>query len=211
MDDANAPPPAQQLNGVDVSPALHLPPPPAHSRHTKITFVLRRYDTITDVSVHSPWHHFAGFRWRLLVFPKGNHVSDHDISVYLECGGPHHPANGRDGMHVTAAAWRRPAKFSLHVVHPTSPVARAAMRDHPIPSQSGLPDHHAAESNVLPAQPTPSDIMKQTMHTFRHNATDWGFLKLTPFANLQPGQYADDEMNVVIVVKIHLADNLPHF
>ena len=226
MDDANDPPAAQEVDGMDVSPALHpdpaddkendaeidgphLAPPPADLRDTRFTFILRRYDTISDVKVHSPWHHFGGFRWRLLIFPKGNHTSDHDLSVYLECGGPDHPANGRDAVHITATPWRRPAKFSLHVVHPTSPVARAAMRDDPIPSQSGLADLDAADSNLLPAQPIPSDIMKETMHTFRGNASDWGFLEFASFGNLQPGQYADDEMNVVIVVKIHLEDNLP--
>lgn len=223
---------------------------------TEFSYVLRKYNTIQEQKVYSPWHHFGYFRWRLLIFPKGNQSSSHDLSVYLECGGPsnlptpseraahalpnHHQIspNGKEAAIAAGPSipWSRPAKFSLHLVHPNSPDARYAMaRDADLADHDhNLFDLDVSESNVnsnvsvtVPATgtdpviapaaglaPNPSvtgvmrDIVKETSHIFRENASDWGFLEFAPFASLQPHHYADAEMNVVIMVKIRLLDNL---
>lgn len=191
---------------------------------TRFVYVLRQYDSISDSRVHSPWHYFGGFKWRLLIFPKGNQSSNHDLSVYLECGGPivknevapqsasnRAPPNGKESVMdpIPSHAWNRPAKFSLHLVHPSSPVARVALdsdirfSDPPAVADSDLLDsalsHH-------PMQQSPRDVVKETSHIFRKNVSDWGFLEFAPFSNLQPGRYADDDMNVVLMVKIRLEE-----
>lgn len=237
-----------------VSPAV----PEEEKLDTEFTYVLRRYPSIQENKVYSPWHNFGYFRWRLLIFPKGNQNSNHDLSVYLECGGPshlpsaadrtvqaqygqHHHAspNGKEAAVASGPAmqWSRPAKFSLHLVHPASSVAKAAMaREFDLVEQDQtLSDLDVSESNVTsnvtmtPAVPGSDgatagattvtsvgnvvgtarpDLMKETSHVFRETASDWGFLEFAPFAHLQPMQYADDDMNVVIMVRIHLQENL---
>lgn len=211
------------------------------NRDTQFTFVLRKYDSIRENKVYSPWHYFGGFKWRLLIFPQGNQSSSHDLSVYLECGGPgtrpeyaahdyHHPIspNGKEAAIATMAplTWSRPAKFSLHLVHPSSPVALKALsgrdRDHtltdldasdstagPITSSaSAAARGTAVTGSVVSSQQPRPDIVKDTSHNFRENASDWGFLEFASFNLLQPMHYADEEMNVVIMVRIRLMDSL---
>lgn len=188
------------------------------NRDTEFVYVLRRYNQIPETKVYSPWHIFGGFRWRLLIFPKGNQSSSHDLSVYLECGGPSSrvpgaqhfgtAANGKEtvvaGMNSSQLlSWNRPAKFSLHLVHPKSPIGKAHLES-PDPA-AALSDVDVVENGM---SGTRGDMYKETSHTFRENASDWGFLEFASFQALQPGQYADDEMNVVIMVRIRLQDNL---
>lgn len=52
----------------------------------QFTYELKNWWRTQDNRVHSPWHCFGHFKWRLLIFPRGNQVES-DISVYLECGG----------------------------------------------------------------------------------------------------------------------------
>lgn len=206
--------------------------PEDDNRETEFTYVLRRYPTIQELKVHSPWHWFGSFCWRLLIFPKGNQSSNHDLSVYLECGGPerppdanphsttvandvHHPPNGKEAAiaSVSTASWSRPAKFSLHLVHPSSPIAKRAIAAKPgeiVVSDHSLADLDVSDSivNSNTALPIRADVVKETNHIFKENASDWGFLEFAPFSTLQPSQYADDDMNVVIMVRIRLQDYL---
>lgn len=198
------------------------------NRDTEFVYVLRRYNTILDNKVHSPWHIFGGFRWRLLIFPRGNQTSSHDLSVYLECGGPVSRTAGGDDLSeyagigngkeiamggVANVPWSRPAKFSLHLVHPMSPIGRAHLRRE-TENENALSDVDVTDSNmgrggvgggVLVSR---NDITKETSHIFKESASDWGFLEFAPFTSLQPKHYADDDMNVVIMVRIRLQDNL---
>lgn len=204
------------------------------NRDTQFTFVLRKYTTIVEHRVYSPWHYFGGYKWRLLIFPRGNHTSNHDLSVYLECGGPHlhddvsqqssnaanntssnindptSPSGGKDTSIITAPStpWNRHAKFSLHLVHPTSPIAKAAVNSDDLLTDPSMFDLDITDSNTPPrmhANPR-SDMVKETNHTFRQNVSDWGFLEFAPFSTLQPNSYADDSFNVVIMVKIRLQE-----
>lgn len=193
------------------------------NRDTQFAYVLRKYNTISENRVYSPWHYFGAFKWRLLIFPRGNHSSNHDLSVYLECGGPIAPQdnlqptsvsqpspNGKESVVATppVTSWTRPAKFSLHLVHPLSAIAKHAIEsDSPLTDPS-LVEPDAVDSSLTRSlQSTPrGDLIKETSHVFRNNVTDWGFLEFAPFNNLQPGGYADDDMNVVIMVKIKLQE-----
>lgn len=198
------------------------------SRDTQFVYVLRRYNTIRESKINSQWHFFGGFRWRLLIFPRGNQTSSHDLSVYLECGGPVSHAAGGDYMSEYASAgsgkevavggvaninWSRPAKFSLHLVHPMSPIGRASLKDE-TENENALLDVDVTDSNLgltgvgAGVHAPRADVVKETSHIFRETASDWGFLEFAPFASLQPMQYADDDMNVVIMVRIRLQDNL---
>lgn len=198
------------------------------NRDTEFVYVLRRYNTIPDSKIYSPWHFFGGFRWRLLIFPRGNQTSSHDLSVYLECGGPVSRAAGGNDMSEYAGVgngkeiavggvanihWNRPAKFSLHLVHPMSPIGRANLKDE-TENDNALSDVDVTDSGlgvtgIGAGVHTPrGEIVKETSHTFRETASDWGFLEFASFTLLQPMQYADDNMNVVIMVRIRLQDNL---
>lgn len=211
--------PASNNQQTNAAPAASVD----ENRDTQFAYVLRKYDSISESRVYSPWHYFGEFKWRLLIFPRGNHSSNHDLSVYLECGGPiareenvqgispNHPSpNGKESVvsPLAITAWNRPARFSLHLVHPLSPIAK-----HAIESDSPLTDPSLVEPDSIDTPLTRSvqsaprgDLVKETSHLFRNNVTDWGFLEFAPFSNLQPGGYADDDMNVVIMVKIRLQD-----
>ncbi|CDF40331.1 unnamed protein product [Chondrus crispus] len=210
-------------------------PPEAKPSATHFVYVLRRYKTIQEIKVHSPWHVFDGYKWRLLIFPRGNQPNSHELSVYLECGGPvnrseqphyaHQNAKGPNGKEaamtpMTPVTWSRPAKFSLLLLHPSSPIAKKSVRTPPDRERalSGLDGVESNSSNVsslksMGRSPTgvsaiqKPDITKETSHNFKENASDWGFLEFAPFNVLEPTQYADDDMNVVIMVRIRLVDN----
>lgn len=212
----------------DAQPSQTNTPAEDDPRETQFAYVLRKYDSILENRIYSPWHLFGGFKWRLLIFPKGNHTSNHDLSVYLESGGPitrddqpapqPHPVTSPNGKGVAfptppPASWSRPAKFSLHLVHPTSPIAKSALLSQSSTSDAATADLTIPEAainaavNINSGQKT--EVVKETHHVFRHNASDWGFLEFAPFASLQPGHYADSDMNVVIMVKIKLQDASP--
>lgn len=66
-------------------------------RTTEFTFEFKDFFDMNG-QVHSPEHEFGGFRWRLLLFPKGNSVRkvnlDH-FSLYLDCQGPSLTSEGK--------------------------------------------------------------------------------------------------------------------
>lgn len=194
------------------------------NRQTCFTYVLRKYNTIQDNKVHSPYHYFGGFRWRLLIFPKGNQNSNHDLSVYLECGGPRspessqsdpnssYPINGREtsATSFSSIPWSRPAKFYLSLLHATDPIARNAVSGTNINSDANNPDLDISETCTSTAiSASSANIVKETSHVFKEHASDWGFLEFAPFTTLQPDHHVDREMNAVIMVRIILQDHLP--
>lgn len=234
-------PPAQHGPQLNPAAAAALSPVQENdNRDTDFAFALRKYDSIQQNKVYSPWHHFGGFRWRLLIFPKGNQSSSHELSVYLECGGPSNrvefgphaqqhgfSANGKEAAVATMAplTWSRPAKFSLHLVHPSSPVAIKCLsmaddQDHYLSDLDVSDSNTGANVSMTPAgrgggvvggvitAVQRQDVVKETSHIFRENASDWGFLEFASFNMLQPMQYADEDMNVVIMVRIRLQDSL---
>ncbi|KAI0560718.1 hypothetical protein FGB62_103g02 [Gracilaria domingensis] len=221
--DNDSHPQLQQSSSILNAPPKSPPPDPVHD--SQFTYVLRAYNTIHDQRVYSPYHHFGGFRWRLLIFPKGNLSSNHDLSVYLECGGPSQRSthsngpNGNDSIvtNITSYAWGRPAKFWLVLLHPSSPSAVAALSSPQgvYTLQSAAADHiaqqqqAAAEDAAASATHTRLEIVKEAVHNFKETASDWGFLEFAPFTKLQPGKYADDHMNVFIQVRIRLQESAP--
>lgn len=80
-----APSPGDPPMEVDTPAAAAVP----QAEKTEFTFdyELRDWARIEEPKVYSAWYNFAGYSWRLLIFPNGNQLES-DISIYLECGGP---------------------------------------------------------------------------------------------------------------------------
>ncbi|PXF48859.1 hypothetical protein BWQ96_01415 [Gracilariopsis chorda] len=199
-------------------------------RETLFTYVLRSYDKISDQRVYSPYHHFGGFLWRMLIFPKGNLSTDHDLSVYLECGGPsYHPTVSPEPTlpPLPPEHWICPARFSIILHHPNSPHAQAVLPAHsrptkfypilkqpcitPIPcperpSYSQEESELSSEDGDQTSEQWNPPLFKRASHDFKPDELDWGFLEFAAFDTLQPGKYADKHMNVVISMRITLDD-----
>lgn len=85
----------------ETNPEIAVPPTPPpdppmevdaeEKQEYSFEYELRNWERLEETKVYSPFHEFAGFTWRLLIFPSGNQA-DTDISVYLECGGPVPPS-----------------------------------------------------------------------------------------------------------------------
>ena len=101
---------------------------PVDDKEFSFISVIRNYLGIETQKIYSPFHSFGGFKWRLLIFPRGNQTRD-DLSVYLECGGPIIPDASDKRVsdaaahvlsrHSPANSWSRPAHFYLQLVHPS--------------------------------------------------------------------------------------------
>jgi ubiquitin C-terminal hydrolase len=66
-------------------------------------FDLKNMSAPEESRVYSPWRLLGGFKWRLLIFPRGNQIES-DMSVYLECGGPADDASLASTTQEPAAA-----------------------------------------------------------------------------------------------------------
>lgn len=172
---------------------------------TQFVYVLRHYDKHPLPRFYTSWHSFAGFRWRFLIFPQGNQCTDY-LSVYLDCGGPlsqpvneveeeggNGEADGEAEIDLRREQWSVKVEFDLKVVHPESLVGRAWLRKG-IKGWKGLEDA--------------SSMAKSTSHIFLPHARDWGFLEFASFEDLQPGRYADEEMNVIVEVCLKVTEDL---
>lgn len=199
-------------------------------RETFFTYVLHSYDKHPKQRVYTPFHHFGGFIWRLLIFPQGNNLDSFPryLSVYLDCGGPSYHPTVSDEHTVPSSPpedWICPAHFVLILHHSDSPHAQAALPAHsrptkvypilklpcsgPIPhpdppSYSQQASQVSSEDSDQSSDQSHPPLFKRAAHEFRSNETDWGFLEFVRFDNLQPGTYADRHMNVVISVRITL-------
>ena len=187
-----------------------------------ITYLLDALNKIQQKQVHSPWHIFDGFIWRLNIFPHGNSRKDY-LGMYLECGGP--ISNAQDckmetekesteaAMYDTNAAqktevWKYPTRLFFHLIHP-SRVTKGGINRYQsaecaaeICGDNGhvIPEDSADEDVVMDDGLRPLDLVKACVHTFRKSASDWGFHDLYPFAILTPGRYADENFNVALKV-----------
>lgn len=223
MEDTVADPPAAPLDVMDMSPTLHdkendLVKRDEDNNDTFFCYVVRQYYCINEPKVYSNWHHFGGYKWRLLIFPRGNEAANQDLSVYLECGGPAPcPGPAHDGIKekdtpptpITAQQWNRPASFSLHVIHPTSHIFKAAVLSNAYQPNHSLSKADTPDAATHLSQGLRHDIRKETSHNFREHASDWGFSQFAPYVNLAPRHHADDDYNIVVMVRIHLTDNFP--
>jgi len=93
-------------------------PIPAKDKNTtSFTFTVNDFSTI-EGKLYSPEHEFGGYRWRLLVYPRGNNtktrMTDY-FSVYLDCRGPTEPSS-LDDSKLPSLSWGQSASFKLILV-----------------------------------------------------------------------------------------------
>ena len=173
------------------------------SYDTHFCYVVRSHKDIKEERVHSPYFTFGSYKWRLLIFPRGNKPNTPFISVFLDCGGPAVDST------PPPEGWRRHARFSLSVVHPSSAIYSAAV-------QHDARKPHTNFCDLLDVFPTVQRqhvakhlIKKKTSHTFTRFCNDWGFPELAHHAKLTPGHFCDDKCNVVILAHVRLEDRFP--
>lgn len=174
---------------------------------TAFAFVVRNYDNNESDKILSSWHHFGGLKWRLMIFPRGNTESNGNVSLYLECGGPSKrqkvPAECMPYIDWTGRGpWSCLAKLSLHVVHPSSPVAKAGMGEGT--SSNGVFEVDLSGVGFRSYARTSGDIVRESTHTFRNYTRDWGFLEFAPIGDLVPMNYADEEGNLTFMARVRL-------
>lgn len=158
-------------------------------------FALDGWANLTRHKVYSSWNYWAGYKWRLLIFPRGYCV-DTDISVYVECGGPceEPPApaedeceagrgekgEGEGGILVpnVPAVWRQPARIWLSLI----PTARTTQ---------------GTEATT-----------KAASHAFTKNEPDWGFREFCRLSDIEKNSFCDEEGKVSVGVRIRLRDDV---
>lgn len=201
------------------TPAVALAPAKSlKCRSTAFVFVIRNYPEIAERKLLSVWQEFGGFRWTLLVFPKGDNDPLY-MSIFLKCGGPLTPphrtiqnSSGDGTLRPLAPAenWSVTTKFNIRTLHHTSAISKAAVSGKDTSSMIDVAALDAPGGNdISPKSPNGmgSEYTGTTKHTFSNNADNWGFPKLAPFANLKPPLYADKNMNVVALVHLQLDDS----
>ena len=163
---------------------------------TQFCYVLRSYYSIKDKRVYSPYYVFGSYKWRFLIFPRGNKQNSPFMSVFLECGGPvvdtSPPADG----------WRRPTKFSLGIVHPSSPIYSAALQHDSRYPNTIFCDFNDNSTTPQPQHVVENKIRKDTSHTFNETQNDWGFPEFAPHVKLNPNHLCDEDYNIVLMARI---------
>ena len=94
--------------------------------------------------------------------------------------------------------------FWLHVVHPSSPLAKMAFK-HQTAGCLSMFDVDVSDADVDAYLGETADIVKSSSHMFRPTMRDWGFLEFAPFEELQPNKYTDDSQNVTVMVRMRLS------
>lgn len=198
---------------------------------SRFSHVVRRAD-FDHYRVYSAWHELLGFKWRLLIFPKGNKIDGEDIahmSVYLDCGGPIDPAEKnekKEDVHesdddddkksgsIDCNSWSRCASFSLHLM-------KAKLLNDKLDGSAEAAKVAGLEENAQPlvmSQSTESfdsllneemcGVCKDSSHSFTERVSDWGFLEFVSLSSLEEGPYADADGHVTIMVGISFKDNV---
>ncbi|GJQ12090.1 hypothetical protein GpartN1_g3881.t1 [Galdieria partita] len=72
------------------------------------TYKLENYSKTTQSKIASPWRDVGGYKWRFLIFPRGNQTKSH-LSLYLDCGGPIQSERCSWAAHIFSQS----AKFNL--------------------------------------------------------------------------------------------------
>lgn len=217
---------APSIRSMSVPP-VRFPTSPSHqSIKSCFSTLLRRAD-FDDYRVYSPWHEIHGYKWRLLIFPKGNRIDGDDIadmSVYLDCGGPIEPlpekkkdkeqpaSNDNDDNNSDSstdeAAWNRYASFGLHLM-------KAKLLNEKLDGSAELAKLAVLEERAPPLTMTHSTgslesifndemcgICKDSSHNFTERVSDWGFLEFVSLSTLEEGPYTDPDGDIVIMVDI---------
>lgn len=72
------------------------------------TFKFENFSKPMPNKFASPWRDIGGYKWRFLIFPRGNQTKSH-LSLYLECGGPVQNLQYSWAAHIFSQS----AKFNL--------------------------------------------------------------------------------------------------
>lgn len=172
----------------------------------EFVYMLRHYDLVKERRSYSPWYVCNQFRWRLLMFPRRDHGLDEYMSVYLQCGGP--VTEETEKIAETESekgntSWHCSVKFGLHLLHSSSPLAIACKEMKEEDACYRAIDLRSRSMASGPARGECADIVEEFYHVFRETSDDWGY-ELAPFSILQPGKYADHDMNLVFMVRIQV-------
>eukprot|EP00184_Porphyridium_aerugineum_P005890 CAMPEP_0184706972 /NCGR_PEP_ID=MMETSP0313-20130426/37033_1 /TAXON_ID=2792 /ORGANISM="Porphyridium aerugineum, Strain SAG 1380-2" /LENGTH=1389 /DNA_ID=CAMNT_0027168541 /DNA_START=521 /DNA_END=4690 /DNA_ORIENTATION=+ len=175
------------------------------------TYAVENYPNIHEKRIVSPWNELGGYKWRMLIFPKGNQTQVH-MSVYVECGGPLNPNAivGDATASPPAEAWHRAASFKLWLVsqaeeEATQQMIAASTEIGKEPRTTSteqeeqlikLPSSDFANRNVL---------MKESQHRFSDKESDWGFrefVKLQLIARQEEGYLVNNGVKIVAMVNL---------
>jgi len=166
-------------------------------------FILHAYNSCIPSIVHSPYHTFGGYLWRIVVYPRD---SANGVSVALECGGPT----------VVKKLWSISVRHNLILVHPSKWERFLGITDVDSPEQlSRILDSNNNNNNCEkkeyqypPQDIPPYDLHVTNLHTF--SSTDYSLWddeeEFAPFAILQPGMFTDDNFNLVVKAHVILND-----
>lgn len=146
----------------------------------------------TARKIYSPWKFWAGYKWRLLIFPGGDNMDTY-ISAYVDCGGPCAPpptlAAGSDRGDLSAAlkqeaassgtvpaSWRMRCRFWISIV----PAVRT----------------------FSDAVPPPLNLA----YSFNETERNWGFPKFCLQTAVEQNGFCDKEGGVTFRVRITTDD-----
>jgi len=148
-------------------------------------------------SISIKYFSFGGYLFRVLVQPRGRDGYQYGLGAYYECGGPDvriFPAAGVSSQHLSPF-WSVNVRSNTVLLHPSKWKHIGITED----------DVSIFDKDDYPKQPL--DLNNTLNYTFMAGqASGYGIPGFARFGMLQPGLFADDDMNVVIVVRLVLND-----
>lgn len=171
-------------------------------------FLVRKFNLCTPHEIRSKYFSFGGYLWRILIQPRGKEES-FGLGAFFECGGPDvrlFPAGS--SLHISPF-WSVTARSNTVLLHP-SKWRHIGITDEDLTSESELHLSGEIDASVFdkkdyPQQPL--DLTSVSNYTFMAGqGCGYGKPGFSRFALLQPGLFADDNMNIVIVLRLVLDD-----
>ncbi|KVI06231.1 hypothetical protein Ccrd_015416, partial [Cynara cardunculus var. scolymus] len=145
--------PAEAANSVD-APTVDDPP------SARFTWTIENFSRLNAKKLYSDVFFVGGYKWRVLIFPKGNNV-DH-LSMYLDVA----------DSSTLPYGWSRYAQFSLAVVnqiHNKFTIRKAVAQ---------------TSAKLTPKKILVSTVPGNTQHQFNSRESDWGFTSFMPLSDL---------------------------
>lgn len=144
--------------------------------------------------VYSSWYTFRGYLWRIMCNPHGRQEKKW-VSVFLENGGPDLASDSSSKRHPRT--WRCPVRVNFTLLHPSKW------------DELGISEKNTCgmlpTNSDLPA--SPRDHVKYFFSTFDHtDARGYGIFTFARSGMIQPGLFADDDFNFVVVCQAHVRD-----
>ena len=168
-----------------------------------------------EIHAFSSWHVFGGFRWRLFIFPKGNHTDSH-LSIYLECGGPScRDDTKKDDMIISKesdllvgkkcvstseyqcekhnpSTWEKSILFSVTLWRLDSPFINTFIEE-----------DGRIKPNCCPKEGKFGQHFRSTSFTFSNTgSTDWGWLEFIELDELCSNSFTDKDGNCVFSTQL---------